>query len=131
MEELKGVQMDTPLSQGFFSKININSLQTTIRYQVWLNTNKQHVIGYQNENELKVIMRSIFLQNSLNQPTNLVQQISDLNKLVIDFSVNAIITQIQQYISYNEHISKERQVIDHSVNTSVRGSKQLEMKPWF
>jgi len=64
MEELKGIQSLTPLSRAFFSKQNISSLHTNIRYQVWLDTNKQHVISAQSNEELILIMRSIYLQNS-------------------------------------------------------------------
>ena len=53
MEQLKGIQTSTPLSKAFFSTQNISALHTKIRYQVWLNTNKQHVIGNQSNEESK------------------------------------------------------------------------------
>ena len=72
MEQLKGIQTSTPLSKAFFSTQNISALHTKIRYQVWLNTNKQHVIGNQSNEELVLIMRSMYLQYSQNQPKNIL-----------------------------------------------------------
>ena len=59
MEQLKGIHTSTPLSRAFFSEQNISALHTNIRYQVWLKTNKQHVIGTQSNEELVLIMRSM------------------------------------------------------------------------
>ena len=130
MEELKGIQQDTPLSCAFFSNRNINSLQVNIRYSVWRESNKEYVIGNQDVTELKIIMRSIYLQNSVNQPNNILDQVRDLNKLVLDYAVRQIITQVRQSVSYNKDITEPRHIIPHSENTSIRGSRQLEQKPW-
>tara|TARA_B100001175_G_scaffold123533_1_gene105196 strand:+ start:15440 stop:15832 length:393 start_codon:yes stop_codon:yes gene_type:complete len=130
MEELKGIQYNTPLSRAFFSRENIDGLQTNIRYNVWLSSGKKHIIGKQNSSELVVIMRSIFLQNSKNRDSNILYQVKDLNKIVLDYTVDKILTQVKQYISYKNDISNPRQIMDHSVNTSIRGSRQLEQNPW-
>jgi|TARA_Y100000768_G_C23734114_1_gene566264 hypothetical protein len=130
MDELKGIQYNTPLSYTFFSANNIKYIQTNLRYQVWLHSNKTHVIGNQSEEELKVIMRSIFLQNSLNQENDIIGQVRDLNALVISYAVKMILTEIKQFVSYNKEISAPRQIMNHSINTSIRGSRQLEQKPW-
>lgn len=131
MEELKGIQSDTPLSRAFFSGENLNGLQTNLRYKVWTLSQMKHVIGTQDENELKVIMRSVFLQNALNQPMDILQQVLDLNNMVLEYCSQNILTQVTQYVAYNDHISQDRYVPEHSMSTSVRGSKQLELKPWF
>ena len=131
MDQLKGIQIDTPLSQAFFSRQNIHSLQVNIRHQVWLKSHKKHVIGYQDQNELLIVMRSVYLQYSLNQPTNILQQIKDLNEMVLKYCVENVLSQLKQYISYNDHINQDLKIMEHSVNTSIRGNKQLEMKPWI
>jgi hypothetical protein len=130
MDELKGIQYNTPLSYAFFSADNIKSIQASIRYQVWLRSDKKHIIGNQSEEELKVIMRSIFLQNSLNQENDIIGQVRELTGLVISYAVKMILTEIKQFVSYNKEISAPRQIMNHSINTSIRGSRQLEQKPW-
>tara|TARA_Y100000768_G_scaffold160345_1_gene119862 strand:- start:25 stop:474 length:450 start_codon:yes stop_codon:yes gene_type:complete len=131
MEELKGIQSLTPLSRAFFSKQNISSLHTNIRYQVWLDTNKQHVISAQSNEELILIMRSIYLQNSENQPDHILNQVKVLNQMVLDYAVQKIITGLKQHLDYVDHISNKREILPHSVNISNKGSKQLMIKPWF
>ena len=78
-EALNGTWNNTPLSISFFSKENINILQNGLRYGVYEKSNNQFIIGQQNIDELKIIMRSIFLQNSKNLSNNIAQQINDLN----------------------------------------------------
>tara|TARA_B100000902_G_scaffold400058_1_gene475333 strand:- start:5435 stop:5827 length:393 start_codon:yes stop_codon:yes gene_type:complete len=130
MDELKGIQYNTPLSRAFFSRQNIDALQTNIRYNVWLSSGKKHVISKQNDSELVVIMRSVFLQNSKNRDANILSQVKDLNKIVLDYTVKQVLTQVKQYINYKKDISNPIQIMDHSVNTSIRGSRQLEQNPW-
>jgi hypothetical protein len=132
MEELRGIQTTTPLACAFFSVRNIDALQQTIRYQVWLKSNKQHIIGKQNEYELKVVMRSIYLTGAKHMDSDIAGQVRLLNKKVLEFCVNAVFVQLQQYVAYTQHISENhsRHIIDHSMNTSIRGSRQLEMNPW-
>ena len=130
MDELKGIQYNTPLSRAFFSIQNIDALQTNIRYNVWLSSGKKHVISKQNDSELVVIMRSVFLQNSKNREANILSQVKDLNKIVLDYTVKQVLTQVNQYINYKKDISNPIQIMDHSVNTSIRGSRQLEQNPW-
>tara|TARA_B100000427_G_scaffold326135_1_gene334228 strand:+ start:756 stop:1148 length:393 start_codon:yes stop_codon:yes gene_type:complete len=130
MDELKGIQYNTPLSRAFFSRENIDSLQTSIRYNVWLSSGKKHVIAKQSDNELIVIMRSVFLQNSKNRESDILYQVKELNKIVLDYTVKHILTQVRQYITYTKDISNPRPIMEHSVNTSIRGSRQLEQNPW-
>lgn len=131
MDELKGIHTSTPLSCAFFSNQNLSALQTKIRYQVWLESNKTHIIGNQSIDELKLIMRSIFLQNGLNQPGNILGQVQELNAMVINFCVRNILVSVTQYLEYNKHIQGDRDIIPHSINVSNRGNKQLTLKPWF
>ena len=60
MYSLKGIIQESPMSNLFFSDINVNAIQMTIRYHIFKDKNK--TISYQSENELFAIMRSIYLQ---------------------------------------------------------------------
>ena len=70
-DALTGNWTDSPLSIAFFSKENVQINQDAIRAIVHKKTNK--VISEQNEDILKIIMRSIFLQYSANDSTNITQ----------------------------------------------------------
>tara|TARA_B100001113_G_scaffold349599_1_gene345230 strand:- start:255 stop:647 length:393 start_codon:yes stop_codon:yes gene_type:complete len=130
MDELKGIQYSTPLSSAFFSAQNMDSIQTNIRYQVWLQSGKKYVIGKQSPEELTVIMRSIFLQNSRNQENDILGQVKELNVITINYAIKRVFSELNQYVAYNKEISQGRQIMEHSVNTSIRGNRQLEQKPW-
>jgi len=128
MDELKGIQISSRLSRAFFSPENISNIQDNIRYSVWINTNKEYIIGNQNEYELKIIMRSVYLQNALNQEDNITTQILNLNNLVLNYCVKQVTSQVIQYINYQKEINSNRHIMDHSINTNSRGEKSLEMK---
>ena len=61
-----GLWNDTILSNAFFSSYNIEILQNGIRAGVYKLSNSQYIIGPQDGDSLKIIMRSIFLQYSSN-----------------------------------------------------------------
>lgn len=63
-EALTGNLESTALSDTFFSSENILLLQHSIIAGVHKSSNGRYQIGYQNEDTLKIIMRSIFLQHS-------------------------------------------------------------------
>ena len=102
---LKGIIQETPLSNLFFSDMNIKTLQWTIRYRIFKTKNKK--ISYQSEKELFVIMRSIYLQyaNSIVNSKEMLQNLKTLNKMVIDYTVKNISDQLDQYDNYITKIS--------------------------
>ena len=65
---LQGQQEKTLLSTIYFSKENIQIVHNSIRAGVHKKSNGRYVIGRQNVDTLKIIMRSIYLQHSLNKP---------------------------------------------------------------
>ena len=77
-EALTGTTTQTHLSNAFFSKENIEIIQNAIKSGVYKMSNERFVIGNQNEDTLKIIMRSIFLQNA-KHGHNVTQEISELN----------------------------------------------------
>ena len=60
---INGLQSN-PVSEVFFSDMNISALHDAIRYRVWIETDKKHVIGQQSRDQLLFVMRSIYLTES-------------------------------------------------------------------
>jgi hypothetical protein len=79
----EGLWDQTPLSDAFFSRANIQIIQNGIRAGVYKLSNRQYVIGIQDCDTLKIIMRSVFLQYSANSPNSISEQTADLNKIVL------------------------------------------------
>ena len=125
VEALYGIQETTKLNQLFFSKANMNIIQDGIRYQVYIKTDKKHIIGKQSELELEIIMRSIYLQHSPNLPNNIKEQIKYLNDLVINWCVEQIIPEIYQYYGYLKEVEYMPTPIDLPLNLSSKGSRSL------
>ena len=104
-DAMTGNWYDTALSNAFFSSANMKIVQNGIRAGVYKKSNSQYVIGEQNGDELKIVMRSIFLQYSKNQPTNISDQIRELNNIVFDYSVNQVYGEAQGYMTYKKDVS--------------------------
>ena len=121
---------DTPLSNSYFSKQNIQIIQNGIRAGVYDKSNGQYVIGYQDCDALKVIMRSVFLQHAANQPKNVQGQIEQLNQIVLDYCIQQVYGEAKGYVKYISDVSTLAVPIAHPVMTS-NNDRQLELKPWF
>ena len=117
-------------TKAFFSIENQNIIQNGIRAGVYKMSNNSYIVGYQDVDSLKTIMRSIFLQNSNNLPDNIKEQINKLNQHVLDYAIPQVYGEAQGYIKYKEDISTLPTPIARPV-MSKENTKQLELKPWF
>ena len=128
---LKHQQEEIPLSKFYFSKDNVERLQNMIRYNVWLRSGKQHIIGRQSDTQLEIIMRSIYLQFSKNLDCYLKEQINELNDLVLEYAVANVLGEINMYQSYRDRISQLPVPLEHAVNLSIKGDRILEQKAFL
>jgi hypothetical protein len=129
-DAMTGNWYNTALSDAFFSAKNIQMLQNGIRVGVYQRSNGQYIIGEQSNDELKIIMRSIFLQNSKNQPTGIAGQISELNRLVLEYCVPHLFVEADGYMKYKNDVSTLVVPLARPI-LSYTNDKQLELKPWF
>lgn len=129
-DAMTGNWYDTILSQTFFSKENIEILQNGIRAGVYKRSNGQYFVGRQNEDELKIIMRSIFLQYTKNDAQYITKQISSLNKLVLDFAVSQVYGEANGYMRYKFDASTLVVPLSTPI-MSKTNDKQLQLKHWF
>lgn len=126
----EGLWSETLLSNVYFSSQNIQLLQNGIRSGVYRKSKGQYVIAAQDCDTLKVIMRSIFLSYSANQPNNVQDQVKALNQLVLNFCIQQVYGEAQGYMKYINDASTLVVPISHPVMSST-SDKQLELKPWF
>ena len=117
-EALTGQQENSLLSCTYFSDTNIQSLQNQIRQGVFERSNGNFKIGEQDCDELKIIMRAIFLEHSKNLPTRIDDQIKVLNDKVLYFAVDQVYQSAVSYLKYIRDASTLADPIPHSVNTS-------------
>ncbi len=126
----EGLWTDTLVSDTFFSQANIQIIQNGIRAGVYNKSNGQYIIGPQDCDSLKVIMRSIFLQHSINTPDNIKEQLEALNKLVLDYCVAQVYGEAQGYMKYVTDVSTLAMPMAHPVLANQK-DKQLQLKPFF
>ena len=124
---IESIHTTTKLNYAFFSKKNIDIVQNAIRYQVWERTGRQHVIARQSDTELGIIMRAYYLQYGKNLPTDIPEQVQELNNIVIEYLVPKVIVQINQYVSYLNDISTPYKIMHYPTNTAIHGEKSFNM----
>jgi hypothetical protein len=120
---------NTLLSNAFFSEENMNIIQNGLRAGVYKESKGRFLIGKQDEAPLKMIMRSIFLQNSKNLPNNITEQIKQLNHLVLEYAVPQVMGEAVGYVKFKSDASTMYTPIQRPASTYY--SKTLELKPWF
>jgi hypothetical protein len=126
----EGLWTSNSLSDAFFSQQNIQIIQNGIRAGVYHRSNGQYTIGPQDCDSLKIVMRSVFLQYSANQPNNISQQIAQLNNIVLEYCIQQVYSEAQGYMKYINDASTLVVPISHPVMAN-ENDRQLELKPWF
>ena len=120
-----GNQQSTKLSDSYFSQTNIDHLQNSIIRQIYKKTDGKYKIVKQSEDELVIVMKSIYLQNGRNNDNDIQLQIAELNKLVLSYCVDNVYTNLLQYVKYIDDITKENTVMDMPQNVDTKGNKTL------
>jgi hypothetical protein len=126
----EGIWNSTPLSNAFFCQQNIQVIQNGIRAGVYQKSNGQYLIGPQDCDTLKIIMRSVFLQHAANKPNDIPDQIQELNKIVLNYCIKQVYGEAQGYIKYIDDASTLVVPIAHPVMAD-NTDRQLEFKGWF
>ena len=119
----------TPLSDIFFSQQNMDIVQLGMRNMILNKTNGAYNIGKQNETELKIIMRAMFIQHAKYRtdiPVNI--QIQEINRQVLNFAVPRIISSLNMKRKYLQDIQQLPMPLEHAKLMSTKGTKELELK---
>ena len=129
-DALSGIWEDNLLSQTFFSAENIQILQNGLRAGVYEMSNREFMIGPQNVDTLKIVMRSIFLQFSENRESDIKGQVERLNRLVLNYCIPTVFSEAVGYQKYR--LDQSTLVVPLSMpQHHDRQYKQLQLKSWF
>ena len=129
-DAMTGNWNDTPMSLACFSDKNMQIIQNGIRAGVYNESGGKYDIGPQDCDSLKMIMRAIYLESAMNQPTNITEQIASLNGLVCNWCTPRLISEARAYINYKRDVSNMYTLIPPPTLSTMKG-KTLELKPWF
>lgn len=125
----QGGWYNTPLSVAFFSEENVQSIQDTLRYQVYQTTGR--TIAVQDYDALKAIMRGTFLRTSKNLPDNIKGQIQCLNSRVLEVATRSVMSGLDSYTAYIRDVSTLAVPLQLPILSSNKGEDPLEFKSWF
>ena len=118
-----------PVIALFFSNENIQLIQLNIKKEVLRRTQGKYKLeAEQNENDLLIVMRAIVFDANTGArylPTNIKQQVYQLNKQVVKYIMPEMITAIEQYYGYLKEINQPLQTMLRPLNVNNAGRKTL------
>ena len=131
-DSLAGILEDNLLSRVFFSSGNVQILQNGLRAGVYrMSGERKLVIAPQNVDNLKIIMRSIYLQYAEHrEDITVTKQVEDLNKIVLDYIIPTVYNETIGYLKYIQDQSTLVQPLELPKMVD-KDYKPLEWKRWF
>jgi len=129
---VSGILEDNMLEKVFFSSGNVQILQNGLRAGVYhMSKDSKIILPPQNIDNLKIIMRSMYLQYAEHrEDISVTSQVETLNKTVLDYVIPTLYNEAMGYMKYLQ--DQSTLVRPLSMPSMVdRDYKQLELKPWF
>jgi hypothetical protein len=127
-DSLHGIQIQSILSRAYFSEENVERIQNIIRHTVYLKSGNKYIIGRQSDIELRIIMRAIYLQYAKNLDYGIKEQIEDLDKHILEYSIRDIMHEVNQYYDYINHVETLPIPIQHPVNVAKQTDRSLPLR---
>lgn len=118
----------TPLSQLFFSQLNVEAIQQGIQAGVYYRSQGKYKIGKQSEEQLLIIMRAVFLQNAAHRPGQVVAEVRELNEIVLREVIPQVYSAKEQYEGYRRDQGTLYMPMTRSLNMSSAGTRVLETR---
>ena len=117
------------LAQVYFSAENIQIIQNGIRANVYQKSGGKINVPNQNIDNLKIVMRGVYMEYAEHYPKDIKGQVERLNKLVLDYAVPNVYSEAVAYFKY---------IVDQSTlvvplelpQASDRNYKSLEFRPF-
>lgn len=131
-EMLRGVWDPNEISWAYFSAQNLRTIQNNLRYLVKKRTG--YDIDDQDENIIKVTMKSMYVQYGLNPPLPrdprkkqqvIMAEIKRLNHFVLQDILPQTISGVEQYIGYLRDASTNPVPHQQPKSMSVKGTRNL------
>lgn len=126
---IRGNREANILNQTYFSAPNFQIIQNAIRKSVYDKTGE--VIDPVGSDDLFMVMRAIYLQYGRNLPTQIREQIEELNERVVTWCVPKIVAEVNMYKTYKKDISSLPVPLAHPANQSSAGTRSLPFKEFF
>jgi hypothetical protein len=114
------------ISRIFYSEENINRIQKMIKKTIFERTKGQYKLDEdQDESDLLISMRAVFLEHSRFLPNMIVHQVKELNRRTVEYLVPDMITEIKQHYAYIKEINEPIKPIARPMNVNNAGRRTL------
>ena len=124
------IHYPTPLNEVFFSQANIDKLQSTIQEQVYRMSGGKYSIDKQDEQQLKLIMRSYYLMYGKNAGA-VAEELADLNARVAGYASAKVYSEVDFHQFYVQDLEVFAPPIANPMNVGVYGTRTGELKSFF
>ena len=119
---LETIRQDpNPLNEAFFSRTNLNHLQKELQTRVYNETNR--IIDRQNEDDLFIIMRGIYVISSVNHYEDTKTQLRTLNEMVLSHVVPQVVFGVKAHFQYVKDVNNPIEPLDRGMYVSSKGEK--------
>lgn len=125
------IHKSTPLNEIFFSEANIEVIQKGIQDQVQRMSGNKYTIGPQDEQQVKLIMRSYYLMYSQNNNAMVSDELADLNSRAIGYAAAKVFSEVDFHQFYLKDLQDFAPPIANPMNVGVRGTRTGELKSFF
>lgn len=123
---LRGIVEDNEISRLFFSQENINRIQKKIKVVVYERSQGKFKLEEdQDESDLVVVMRAVYLDNCKNLSNQTVRQVKILNDSTVNYLLPDLLTNIKQYYGYIRDISQPLTPLMRPMGTTNAGRRTL------
>ncbi len=125
------IHKETPLNTIFFSQSNVDELQRKIQEQVRLMSGGKYIIDRQNDDDLKIVMRSYYLMFGRNDPNQVSAELEELNSRVVGYCAGKVYSEVDFHMFYRKDLEDFAPPIANPMNTQVYGTRYGELKSFF
>ena len=125
------LQRPTLLSTVFFSEANMDKIQSSIQDQVYTMSGNKYRIDRQDDQQVKIIMRSYYLMYAKNNDADVAGELADLNSRVIGYSSAKVYSEVDFNQFYVADLEEFAPPIANPMNVGVYGTRTGELKSFF
>jgi hypothetical protein len=116
---------DETFYRTFMSEINRDYINSMIKKTVYNNSCDNYIVRDQKREHLEQIMKGLYNDYAQHLPFNQKQQFSVLNKLVVDYCVKSILSEINIRFKYMRDKFSPLEPLPTPINTSTTGSRSF------
>ena len=109
----------------FMSESNIQYINYMIKKTVYNNSCDRYIVTDQKREHLQQIMKGLYSDYAQHLPFNQKEQFSILNKIIIDYCVKTILTELDVRFKYIRDKNTPLEPLPPPINTSTSGSKSF------